>query len=314
MVGTIAGIANRRFNQFQDTNLGWFGFFEVLEDAEAAAGLLAVAEDWCRGKGFDKLLGPGQFSTNEEVGLLIDGFQDSPRVMMTYNPPRYLDYLEHAGYTKAMDLFAYVKSIQHFRSHIPPKLERVVDKVLERGKFTLRKVDMKHFDREIAHVKRLYNSSWERNWGFVPMTEHEFDHLAEQLKPILDPDLVLVAEHEGEPIGFGLSLPDLNEPLRKAYPRPGVPEWVTLGKLAWHWKVRGGLKWLRVLALGVLPEFRGQGVDALLYLQTARNAFPKGYQLAEMSWILESNDMMNRAIRLLGGEVYKTYRVYEKKV
>ncbi|MCJ7513958.1 MAG: hypothetical protein MUO23_13465, partial [Anaerolineales bacterium] len=142
----------------------------------------------------------------------------------------------------------------------------------------------------------------------------EFDHLAEQLKPILDPDLVLVVEHQGEPVAFGLTLPDLNEPLRKAYPRPGTPEWATLAKLAWHWKVRGRLKWLRVLALGVMPEFRGQGVDALLYLQTARNAFPKGYQFAEMSWILESNDMMNRAIRLLDGEVYKTYRVYEKRL
>jgi GNAT superfamily N-acetyltransferase len=189
-----------------------------------------------------------------------------------------------------------------------------VDKVQDRGKFTMRKVNMKQFDREIEHVKRLYNSSWERNWGFVPMTEQEFDHLAEQLRPILDPDLVLVVEHEGQPVAFGLTVPDLNEPLLRAYPRPGTPEWLTMGKLLWQWKVRGGLKWLRVIALGVQSEFRGQGVDAMLYLQTARNAFPKGYQFAEMSWILESNDMMNRAIRLLGGEVYKTYRVYEKKL
>ena len=314
VVGTIAGIANRRYNEFHTSNVGWFGFFEVLEDPEAAAGLLATAGDWARAQGFEALLGPAQYSTNEEVGLLIDGFNDTPRIMMTYNPRRYIDYVEQAGFTKAMDLFAYRKSIEHFRTHIPPKLERVVDKVIERGRFRLRKVEMKHFDREIEHVKRLYNSSWERNWGFVPMTEHEFDHLAEQLKPILDPDLVLVVEHEGEPVAFGLTLPDMNEPLVRAYPRPGTPELLTMGKLVWHWKVRHTSKWLRVLALGVQPEFRGQGVDAMLYLQTARNAFSKGYQFAEMSWILESNDMMNRSIRLLGGEVYKTYRVYEKRL
>jgi len=314
VVGTVAGIANRRYNEFHSSNVGWFGFFEVLDDPEAAAALLTTVSGWGREQRFEAMLGPAQYSTNEETGLLIDGFEDAPRIMMTYNPRRYIGYLEQAGFTKAMDLFAYRESISQFRENIPPKLQRVVEKVQERGKFTLRKLDMKRFDQEIEHVKRLYNSSWERNWGFVPMTEPEFDHLAEQLKPILDPDLVLVVEHEGEPVAFGLTLPDLNEPLLRAYPRPGTPEWLTLGKLAWQWKVRGGLKWLRVIALGVQPEFRGQGVDAMLYLQTARNAFPKGYQFAEMSWILESNDMMNRAIRLLGGEVYKTYRVYEQRL
>ena len=314
VVGTVAGIANRRYNEFHASNVGWFGFFEVLDDPEAAVGLLATAADWGRQQGFTALLGPAQYSTNEETGLLIDGFDDAPRIMMTYNPRRYLGYMEQAGFTKAMDLFAYRESIAQFHNNIPPKLARVVDKVQERGKFTMRKVNMKQFDREIEHVKRLYNSSWERNWGFVPMTEQEFDHLAEQLRPILDPDLVLVVEHEGQPVAFGLTVPDLNEPLLRAYPRPGTPEWLTMGKLIWQWKVRGGLKWLRVIALGVQAEFRGQGVDAMLYLQTARNALPKGYQFAEMSWILESNDMMNRSIRLLGGEVYKTYRVYEKKL
>lgn len=313
-VGTIAAISNTRYNEFHQTDVGWFGFFEVLPDPAAAGALLTAAEDWLRQAGHKAALGPAQFSTNDEVGLLIDGFDDAPRVMMTYNPPRYREYLETAGYTKAQDLFAYVADVREFQRNTPPKLERVVNKVLERGKFTVRKVDMKHFDQELEHVKRLYNQSWEQNWGFVPMTPAEFDKLAESLKPILDPDLVIVVEHDGVPVGFGLSLPDLNQPLRKAYPRPGTPEWVTLVRLLWHWKVRRSVTWLRVLALGVMPEFRGQGVDALLYLTTARNAAAKGIAFGEMSWILESNDMMNRAIRFLGGKVYKTYRVYGKEL
>jgi GNAT superfamily N-acetyltransferase len=146
------------------------------------------------------------------------------------------------------------------------------------------------------------------------MTAPEFDRLGEQMKAFLDPDLVVVVEFEGEPVGFGLTLPDLNQPLRKAYPGPGRPEFLTMARLLWNWKVRRKIDWLRVVALGVLPEFRGMGVDALMYLETAKRALPKGYRFAEMSWILENNVMMNRAIRALGGAVYKTYRMYEKPV
>jgi GNAT superfamily N-acetyltransferase len=131
---------------------------------------------------------------------------------------------------------------------------------------------------------------------------------------IIDPELVIIVESEGKLVGASISLPDLNQPLRKAYPKPGTPEFITMLKLLWHWKVRGQVDWIRVFALGVLPEYRGSGVDALMYMETAKNAIPKGFKYAEMSWILESNDMMNRAIRMLGGEVYKTYRMYQKDV
>jgi GNAT superfamily N-acetyltransferase len=171
---------------------------------------------------------------------------------------------------------------------------------------------MKHFDEEVEKVKVIYNKSWERNWGFVPMTEPEFDKMAADMKSIIDPELVVIVERDGEAVGFGLTLPDLNQPLLKAYPRPGEWEVLTMAKLLWNWKVIGKLRWLRVFALGVLPEYRGQGVDALMYIETARRALPKGYEMGEMSWILENNDMMNRAIVALGGEIYKTYRVYQK--
>jgi GNAT superfamily N-acetyltransferase len=312
LVGTIAAFTNDLYNQFQRVNTGFFGFFEVLEDPEAAAALLSTAEDWARKAGHTSILGPAQFSTNDECGLLVDGFDDPPRILMTYNPPRYRTYLETAGYRTAMNLWAYSLAIADFIRNKPEKLERVTAKVLERGKLSVRRLDMKRFDRELEGIKKIYNRSWERNWGFVPMTDPEFDRMAEELKPLLDPDLVIVVERGEEMVGFGLTLPDLNAPLRLAYPRPSTPETLTMLKMLWHWKVRRRYEWLRVFALGVLPEYRGRGVDGLMYLETAKSAVPKGYKYAEMSWILETNDMMNRAIRSLGGTVYKTYKMYDK--
>lgn len=314
VVGTIAAITNNLYNEFQETNVGFFGFFEVLQDQEAAEALLNTAVDWVRSAGHDSIIGPAQFSTNHEVGLLIDGFDDLPRVLMTYNPPYYQRYIENSGFHKAMDLWAYELDILNFQENIPEKLIRVTDKVRERKNFVVRKVNMKEFDQEVERIKPIYNKSWERNWGFVPMTDAEFDKLAKDLKPLLDPEVVIIVEQDGKTIGFGLSLPDLCQPLHRAYPRPGVNEIFTIVKLAWHWKVRRCVEWLRVFALGVLPEYRGMGVDALMYIETAKAAIKRGYKWAEMSWVLENNEMMNRSIEMLGGKVYKTYRMYEKQV
>jgi GNAT superfamily N-acetyltransferase len=314
VVGTIAAFTNRLYNEYQGVNSGFFGFFEVLEDQEAAEALLSAAETWCREAGHESVVGPAQFSTNDEVGLLVEGFDDAPRILMTYNPPRYQHYLESAGYSKAMDLLAYRLGIRDFVKNLPEKLVRVADKVLKRGKLRVRRVDMSRFEEEVGHVKRIYNKSWEKNWGFVPMTDPEFDRLARVLKPFVDPDLIVAAEAGDEVVGFGLTVPDLSQPLRLAYPRPGTPEALTLLKMMWHWKVRRRVDWIRIIALGVLPEYQGMGVDALMYLETAKAAFPKGYKMAEMSWILEVNEKMNRPIVALGGEVYKRYRLYEKNL
>jgi GNAT superfamily N-acetyltransferase len=165
----------------------------------------------------------------------------------------------------------------------------------------------------VEKVKQIYNKSWERNWGFVPFTDSEIDRFAKNLKTILDPETVFLVEIDGEAVGFGLSLPDLNQPLRLAYPRPSTIEALTMLKLVWHWKVRRRVDWLRVIALGVIPEYRGSGVDALMYIETAKDALRKGYKFAEMSWILENNEMMKRSIELLGGKVYKTYRMYQRR-
>jgi GNAT superfamily N-acetyltransferase len=313
-VGTIAAFTNDRYNEFQDENRAWFGFFEVLRDPEAAAALLNTVEEWAKAAGHDSILGPAQFSTNDELGLLVEGFDDSPRILMTYNPPYYADYILAAGYSKAMDLWAQSLNVEGYEKKIPEKLTRVVEKMRKRGNFDVRPVNMKRYDEDTEIVKKIYNKSWERNWGFVPFTDPEMEKLAADLKMILDPVLSVIVEKDGEPVGFGLLLPDMNQPLLKAYPRPGVPEAWTMLKLLWHWKVRRKMTWVRGFALGVIPEYRGRGVDAIMYLELIKGALARGYKWAEMSWTLENNDMVNRSVEMIGGFRYKNYRMYEKQI
>ena len=312
IVGTIAAFTNRRHNEHQNENVGFFGFFEVLEDYEAAEALLNTAENWVREKGHAALRGPAQWNTNDECGLLVDGFDDLPRIMMTYNPRYYVDYIERAGYKYARDLWAYQLPVKDFMKNIGDRLERITTKILERKEITIRKLNMKIFDEEVAKVKLLYNEAWSQNWGFVPMTDAEFDKLAEGLHDILDPDLVYIAEKDGKTVGFSITLPDLNEALHRAYPKPNTPEWWAMAKLGWYWKVQKSVTWVRVLVLGVIPEYRKSGIDALFYYKSAQAALKKGMKMAEMSWILDNNDKMNRPIIAMGAEVYKTYRFYEK--
>jgi GNAT superfamily N-acetyltransferase len=312
IVGTIAAFTNRRHNEYQNENVGFFGFFEVLEDYEAAEALLKTAENWAREKGHNALRGPAQWNTNDECGLLVDGFDDSPRILMTYNPPYYVDFVEKAGYKYARDLWAYQLPVKDFMKNIGDRLERITTKILERKEITIRQLNMKIYDEEVAKVKILYNEAWSQNWGFVPMTDGEFDQLADELHDVLDPDLTYIAEKDGKTVGFSITLPDLNEPLLRAYPKPNTPEWWTMVKLVWNWKILKKVSWVRVLVLGVIPEYRTLGIDALFYFKSAQAALKKGMKMAEMSWILDNNDKMNRPIIAMGGEVYKTYRFYEK--
>ena len=313
-VGTIYATDNRAHNEFQHENVGMFGGFECLNDQAVADALFDRAAEWLKARGRSAIRGPFNFSTNEECGLLIDAFDDSPRLMMTYNPPYYRELIERAGFTKAMDMYAYLKDVSQLRSMdaFPEKLRRVTEKAMQHRQITIRKIDMKHFEEEVDRVKAIYNSAWARNWGFVPMTEAEFDHLAKGLKQILDPDLIFIVEAKGEPVGFGLTIPDVNEPLRRAYPRPGVPEWWTLMKFFYNMKFRKVMKYIRVLVLGVLAEYRVTGIDGMLYVKSAEEAIKKGYYLGESSWILENNYPMRNALEKIDSVIYKTYRIYEK--
>jgi GNAT superfamily N-acetyltransferase len=312
IVGTIAVFTNHRHNEYQNENIAFFGFFEVLEDYEAAEQLFKTAEAWAKEKGHSALRGPAQWSTNDECGLLVDGFDDRPRILMTYNPPYYVDYIENLGYKYARDLWAYELGVKEFMDITGERLDKLTTRILERKNITIRNLDMKKYPDEVNKIKLLYNNAWSKNWGFIPMTDPEFDQLADELHSILDPDLVFLAEKDGKTVGFSLTLPDLNEPLRLAYPKPNTPEWWTMAKLVWQWKIRRKVSWIRVFALGVIPEYRNLGIDALFYFKTAQAALKKGIKMAEMSWILDNNDLMNKPIIAMGGEVYKTYRYYEK--
>ena len=314
IAGTIAVFINHLHNEYQSENVAFFGFFEVLEDYEAAELLFKTAEAWAKERGYTALRGPAQWSTNDECGLLVDGFDDSPRILMTYNPSYYVDYVEKAGYKYARDLWAYKLGVKEFMDITGDRLDKLTTRILERKNITIRNLDMKKYDEEVGKVKLLYNNAWSKNWGFIPMTDLEFDQLAGELHSIIDPDLVFIAEKDGKTVGFSLTLPNLNEPLRLAYPKPNTPEWWTMVKLVWQWKIRRKVGWIRVFALGVIPEYRKMGIDALFYFKTAQAALKKGIKMAEMSWILDNNDLMNRPIIAMGGEVYKTYRYYEKDI
>ena len=313
VVGTISAIINRRHNEIHEDKVGFFGFFEVLEEYAIAEALLNAAADWLREKGMEAIRGPENPSQNEEVGLLVDGF-DRPRVvMMTYNPPYYQDYIERAGFGKAQDLYAWLIRTDVFDKDVqklPRKFVRVAEQARQRENLVVRKMRMKTYDDEVEIAKYIYNSAWEKNWGFVPFTDPEIEHLAKELKLIIDPDLVYIAELDGKPVGISLGIPDVYQAMLKARPQPN--NWslpLTLVKFLLN---RGKIDTFRLMIMGVVPEYRALGIDSLFYVETARSAFAKGYEYCEMSWILESNDMMNRIIERLGGEIYKTYRVYEK--
>lgn len=307
VVGRIAAVNNPRYNEFHETNVGFFGLFECINDAGVARALLEKAAEWLRAKGFTSVLGPMSYSTNGEVGLLIEGFNTPPAIMTTYNPPWYAALLEANGFTKAKDLFAWELS-----SSTPPpeKVARIAEKIRQREGVTVRPVNLKQFDTEVARVKAMYNSAWEKNWGFVPMTEHEFDHLARDLKQMVRPELALVAEVKGEPVGFALTIPDANEALKAANGRLttfGLP--IGLAKLL---LASRRIRRLRLVLLGTVEGYRRRGLDAILYLDTLNKARELGYEGGEISWTLEDNHLVNRAIESMGGKQSKRYRVYEK--
>jgi GNAT superfamily N-acetyltransferase len=302
VVGRIAAIHNRLHNEVHADRVGFFGFFEAVNDAAVAAALLEAAAAWLQPRRLDVLRGPVSFSTNDEAGLLVDGFETPPAVMMPHNPPYYATLLEAAGLHKAKDLLAYQRS----DTGLPERLVRGASLTEQRYGLRVRALDMKRFDREVEVIKRLYNASWERNWGFVPMTDHEIDHLARQLKPVVVPEIVLFAERGDETAGFAVALPDLNVALRANPSGRMFP-----GILRVLWAARK-IDRIRILLLGVVPAWRGKGIDVMLFKHVWEKATAKGYYWGEGGWILEDNHAMRNGLERMGFEVYKTYRIYER--
>jgi len=303
-VGRIAAILNNNHNKFHNERGAFFGFFETINEPAVATALLEKAADWARAQGMTTLRGPTNYSTNDTCGLLVDGFDSPPVILMAYNPRYYVDLIEKAGFSKAMDLYAWWMTKAH---GINPKILRIGEKVLKEENIQLRTMKVKDFWGEVEIIKKVYNDAWSANWGFVPMTDAEFVFLAEDLKPVVDPRLVLVVEKDGAPVGFSLSLPDYNVALKKINGRL-LP--FGLLKLLYY---KRSIKHIRVLTLGVIRKLQtNSGIGAALYMETFRRAVAAGFNAGEFSWTLENNMLINRGMKLLGAEVYKRYRIYER--
>jgi len=302
VVGRIAAIVDRAHNQFHEESAGFFGFFECVDDLAVAEALLARARQWCLDRGAKFLRGPVNPSLNYECGMLVDGFDSSPMVMMTYNPRYYPTLMEKVGLKKAKDLFAY---ISHADRIDMKKIGRVADRVLATNGVKVRPINMKDFQGDVERVWDVYGKAWQRNWGFVPMSREEFFAMGKEMKQILKPELVLIGEVGDRVVGFALALPDVNVALK---PANGKLLPTGLLKILYYQRL---IKSVRVLALGVVEEFRPSGLAAAFYATLVRNARQLGYGDCEMSWILEDNTLMNRSLEVMGARRYKTYRIYE---
>jgi GNAT superfamily N-acetyltransferase len=300
-VGRIAAIKNDAHTREHGDRVGFYGFFEAVNEQPVANALFDAAGRWLAEKGFQVMRGPMSPSVNDECGLLVEGFDTPPTIMMPHNPAYYVPLHQVYGFTKAKDLLAFESA----GSRMPERLTRAAKLIAERKGITLRPLNMKRFKEEVELVKALYNQAWERNWGFVPLTDAEIDHLAKQLKPIVVPDMICFAERQGQVIGFAVALPDLNVALKhnpsgRIY---GIP------KILWY--ARRNNRW-RIPLLGVLKEYRGIGVDALMYHWIWTKSAARGDPWGEGGWILEDNVAMVNGALQLGFRPYKTYRIYDK--
>jgi len=305
-VGRIVAIHNRNHVEFHNEPVGFFGFFECEDRQETADALFIRAAEWLRERGLTTMRGPASFSTNEEAGLLIEGFDVPPTIMMPYNPIRYMNLIESAGFSEAKSMVTLHLLLPE---GAPDYLRKREKRLQERLKVTVRCIRMNEFEAELDLVREIYNSAWEKNWGFVPMTEAEIGHMAKELKPVLkqDPQQVIFAQDDsGRPLGFALWLKDYNRALIHARGRL-----LPTGLLKILWYARK-IDMARVLTLGLIPEARGQGIDNLLYMSCFTFANEKGIFGGEFGWVLEDNLPMLKPLLKMGATISKRYRLYDR--
>jgi len=307
-VGRIQASDDPRYNADHGENVGCFGLFDCIDDPAAADALLSTAAAWLRARGRSTVRGPIDYSTNYASGLLVDGFDTPPRVMMNHNPPYYAELLQGWGLSKAKDLYAWWFNGS---GGVLDNWVRRADRLAQRGGVTIRPARFGDFEAELARCKDVYNQAWEQHWSFVKMTDAEFRHLAHDLRRMAAPESILLAEIEGRPVGLCLTLPDVNEaiaPLDGRLTTWGLP--IGLARLMWNMK---RIKTARLAVLGVLPGYRRRGVAELLILRALTHGKNvQGYTGAELGWTLEDNELINRTIESVGGQRYKTYRIYER--
>ena len=314
IVGTITAHINHRHNEFHQEHIGWFGAFELVDDQETANALLNTAAEWVRSRGYDAIRGPQTFTTHEECGILVDGFTRNV-LLMPYNFPYYQALVENAGFVKSMDLYSFhMDRAKSGDSGLTDRLRRITESVMKRNHITIRPIDRKRLKEEFGLFKELYNMAWDKNWGFVPMTPRELDNMVESLGQFFDPDFAFFAYIDGEAVGFVLGVPDFNQVLQKASPRPGVPEIFSLLRAGWYWKVKPVMDWVRIPLLGVKEAYRMKGVDVALYMTILQACLDSPrINHADGGWILEANEPMVKVAHNMGLEVYKTHRLYEKR-
>jgi len=303
IVGRIAAIDDHLHNQTHRDNLAAFGFFEA-EDGEAARALLDRVEEWAKQRGRSAVRGPLNPSLNESAGLLIDGFETDPMLLMPHNPPEYAAFIERAGYAKVKDLYAWLYDL---RLRLPPEIERMADRMRVRHRMIVRPFNLTQFAKETGRLREIYCGAWENNWGFVPPTDDEFRRLANEMKPILDPKCAVCVEVDGRPVACAVAVPDINQALRGTDGRL-----FPLGLIRLLGRKRI-IDQMRLLLLGVLPQYRLPGLFPLLICEL-RKSITNGtrYVWVEFSWVLEDNHDINKPVERLGAVRYKTYRIYQK--
>jgi hypothetical protein len=303
IVGRIAAIKNDLHLKYHNDNSGQFGFFECINDQQVANALFDAVKNWMKEKGLKFIKGPANPSSNDIYGMLVEGFDDSPRLLMPYNPEYYIKLCENYGMKKAKDLFAW--KIVNEKLMASEKLKRGQELVRKRYNLKISQLDMKNFQKDLEKFKYVYNKAWAPNWGFVPMTEEQIDAMAKDMKPLAEPSLVLFGEIDGELVGAALVMLDYNYIFRTMNGRLLPFNFIKL------FTQKKKIKWARILTLGIIPEFQKRGLDAVFYWEIVNRAANIGIRLGEASWVLEDNDMMNRGLELMNGERYKRYRIWE---
>jgi len=308
-VGRITAQVHRDHLKLYKDDCGFFGCFESVDDSNVAKSLIRSAENWLRQNGLKKIRGPYNFTINSDVGILVNGFETPPYVIMSHNPSYYSELLESADLEKVMDVYAWHFDVD---KEIPEQAMQLADATREYPGLKIRSLNMKKYDEEVRLVMSMFNEVWSQNWGFIPFNKEEIGHLAKEMKSFLDPEMILFAHVNGDPAAFVLFIPNVNEAVRDL-----KGKLLPLGWLKLMLRMKRGLKSGRFWALGVRKPYRGSKLGALSVLMNVEchlRARKRGYKKAELGWTLETNEHINRGIEFMGGKRYKTYRIYEKEL
>ncbi|REL33184.1 hypothetical protein DYD21_13080 [Rhodohalobacter sp. SW132] len=306
LVGRVAAIIDHRYNRYHNSKTGFFGFFECINREQTAALMFRIVEDWLRSRGMEEILGPANPGMMDEIGILVKGFAKYPSILMPYHKEYYDPLLKSVGLEKAKDLFTYDVNQDNVNRERMNRAVEIVSKRLPDIK--IRKIRLKKIKEEIKIIQEIFNAAWKNNWGFIPLSEEEFDYLAKDLKAIVDENYAHIAEIKGRPVAFSVALPDYNQVFRDM---DGTLFPTGIFKILWN---RRKITKIRTALMGVLPEYQGKGIDALLHRESIENGLIDNRYASEIGWILEDNVQMNRVAEKIGGEHDKTYRMYTKSL